>query len=134
MQYYEHYLKKKLSRKTEYLAKKKQKKKNSGTLARILKLVQHRTRLVDTRTSHSCGLKLGEKQLCEVKGVQYVVGFHCVLDITMFQFVCEPSLQIRSSEYLSRLVGKPTMWFPNRSDKSRAVQAQKTARDWKFWI
>ena len=26
------------------------------------------------------------------------------------------------------LVGKPTMWFPNRSDTNRAVQAQKRAR------
>ena len=24
------------------------------------------------------------------------------------------------------------MWFPNRSDTNRAVQAQKMARDWKF--
>ena len=35
---------------------------------------------------------------------------------------------------MSRLVGKPTMWFPNRSDTNWAVQAQKMARDWKFWI
>ena len=26
------------------------------------------------------------------------------------------------------------MWFPNRSDTNRAEQAQKMARDWKFWI
>ena len=26
------------------------------------------------------------------------------------------------------------MWFPNRSDTNRAVQAQKMGRDWKFWI
>ena len=26
------------------------------------------------------------------------------------------------------------MWFPNRSDTNRVVQAQKMARDWKFWI
>ena len=25
------------------------------------------------------------------------------------------------------------MWFPNRSDTNRAVQAQKIARGWKFW-
>ena len=31
-------------------------------------------------------------------------------------------------------MGKPTMWFPNRSDTNRAVQAQKMARDGKFWI
>ena len=31
-------------------------------------------------------------------------------------------------------MGKPTMWFSNRSDTNRAVQSQKMARDWKFWI
>ena len=36
--------------------------------------------------------------------------------------------------YLSRLVGKPTMWFPNRSDTNRPVQAQKRARSLKFRI
>ena len=35
---------------------------------------------------------------------------------------------------LSRLVGKPTMWFPNRSDIDRPVQAQKRARSLKFRI
>ena len=25
------------------------------------------------------------------------------------------------------------MWFPNRFDTNRAVQAQKQARSWKFW-
>ena len=35
---------------------------------------------------------------------------------------------------MSRLVGKPTMWFPNRSDTNRPLQAQKTARSMKFRI
>ena len=35
---------------------------------------------------------------------------------------------------MSRLVGKPTMWFPNRSDTNQAVQSQKTARSMKFCI
>ena len=35
---------------------------------------------------------------------------------------------------MSRLMGKPTMWFPNRSDTNRAVQAQKQARSLKFGI
>ena len=34
---------------------------------------------------------------------------------------------------MSRLVGKPTMWFPNRSDTNRPVQLQKQARSLKFW-
>ena len=38
------------------------------------------------------------------------------------------------SIHLSRLVGKPTMWFPNRSDTNRPVQAQKRARSLKFRI
>ena len=36
--------------------------------------------------------------------------------------------------HLSRLMGKPTMWFPNRSDTNRPVQAQKRARSLKFRI
>ena len=35
---------------------------------------------------------------------------------------------------LSHLVGKPTMWFSNRSDTNWAVQAQKMARSLKFRI
>ena len=35
---------------------------------------------------------------------------------------------------MSRLVGKPTMWFPNRSDTKRPVQSQKTATSLKFWM
>ena len=27
-----------------------------------------------------------------------------------------------------------SLWFSNRSDTNRAVQAQKIARGWKFWI
>ena len=41
---------------------------------------------------------------------------------------------INESINLSRVMRKPTMWFPNKSDTNRAVQAQKMARDWKFWI
>ena len=36
--------------------------------------------------------------------------------------------------HLSRLVGKPTMWFPNRSDTNQLVQAQERARSLKFRI
>ena len=35
--------------------------------------------------------------------------------------------------YLSRVLIQ-TMWFPNRSDTNQAVQAQKTARGWKFGL
>ena len=31
-------------------------------------------------------------------------------------------------------MGKPTMWFPNRSDTNRSVQSQKSARILKFRI
>ena len=36
--------------------------------------------------------------------------------------------------HLSCVMRKPTMWFLNRSDINRAVQAQKMVRGWKFWI
>ena len=35
---------------------------------------------------------------------------------------------------MSRLVGKPTMWFRNRSDTNQAVQQQKQAGSLKFRI
>ena len=35
---------------------------------------------------------------------------------------------------MSRLVGKPTMWFLNRSDTNQAAQSQKQARSLKFRI
>ena len=35
---------------------------------------------------------------------------------------------------MSLLVGKQTMWFKNRSDTNWPVQAQKQARNLKFWI
>ena len=37
-----------------------------------------------------------------------------------------------NSRNLSRLVGKPTKWFPTRSDTNRPVQSQKRARSLKL--
>ena len=39
-----------------------------------------------------------------------------------------------SDLHMSRLVGKPTMWFPTRSNTNRPVQAQKRARSLKCRI
>ena len=35
---------------------------------------------------------------------------------------------------MSRVMRKPTFWFPTRSDTNQAVQLQKIARGWKFQI
>ena len=35
-------------------------------------------------------------------------------------------------QQMSPVMRKPTMWFPNRPDTNRAVQAQKMVRGWKF--
>ena len=32
------------------------------------------------------------------------------------------------------IMRKPTMWFLDRPDTNGAVQSQKQARGWKFWI
>ena len=37
-------------------------------------------------------------------------------------------------KHLSRLMEKPTMWFPNRSDTNQAVQSQKQDRGLTFQI
>ena len=39
-----------------------------------------------------------------------------------------PHCHCHCCSQMSRLVGKPTMWFPNRSDTNRPVQAHKRAR------
>ena len=44
------------------------------------------------------------------------------------------SLNFKQRFNMSHLVGKPTMWFLNRSDTNRPVQAQKIARSLKFRI
>ena len=41
---------------------------------------------------------------------------------------------VHTIKHMSCLVGKPTVWFPNRSDTNQAVQAPKTATGWKLWI
>ena len=42
--------------------------------------------------------------------------------------------QVKKQKNISHLVGKPTMWFPNRSDTDRPVQLQKQARSLNFRI
>ena len=41
---------------------------------------------------------------------------------------------MQHQRYLSHLVGKSTMWFPNRSDTNQAAQSQRQARSLKFRI
>ena len=45
-----------------------------------------------------------------------------------------PFIHIFKENNMSRLVGKPTMWFPNKSDTNRPVQSQKMASSLKFRI
>ena len=56
-----------------------------------------------------------------------------------------PSLEVTDNEseaclksptilHMSHVMRKQTMWFLNRTDTNRAVQAKKIARDWEFWI
>ena len=53
--------------------------------------------------------------------------------LEIFVFVLNmPVVHSALALHLSRLVGKPKMWFPNRSDTNRPVQAQKRARSLKF--
>ena len=55
--------------------------------------------------------------------------FHKLLDETP-----EVSTGKHCWQEMSRLVEKPTMWFPKRSDTNWPVQAQKQARGLKFWL
>ena len=44
------------------------------------------------------------------------------------------TFKVLINEELSRLMGKSTMWFLNRSDSNRPVRSEKQARSLKFWI
>ena len=48
--------------------------------------------------------------------------------------IIQPWVTENEGKNMRHLVGKPTMWFPNRSDTNQAVQAQKRARSLKFRI
>ena len=65
----------------------------------------------------------------ESSTVRYALLLFLNLIIITVSFKCHTTYG-----HLSRLVGKPTMWFPKRSDTNRPVQAQKRARSLKFRI
>ena len=57
------------------------------------------------------------------------------LSLLAMSFICcKGDNPVKFNHYLSHLVGEPTMWFPNRFDTNRLVQAQKRARSLKFRI
>ena len=58
----------------------------------------------------------------------------------MFSYVKAQMILLNKSKEIKKTYinepprGKTNMWFPNRSDTNRPVQAQKRARSLKFWI
>ena len=59
----------------------------------------------------------------------YVNGLHTsFLETIRTGFLMLQYIEQKMSHHMT----KPTMWFLNRSDTNRAVQAQKMARGWKF--
>ena len=71
--------------------------------------------------------------LCRTWSETQIVGFvtrMLIMEVLIYKLFM---LGLRNKQ-MSRLVGKPTMWFPKRSDTNRPVQAQKRARSLKFRI
>ena len=62
----------------------------------------------------------------------HIVGFPTRRLIWIYYCIAGQELSTNKKD-LSRLVGKPTMWFLNRSYTNRPVQLQKQARSLKFW-
>ena len=69
-----------------------------------------------------------KSQVSDIRTIGPVVGFltHRLILFAPFMLV-HIEVYIKSI-YLSRVMRKPAMWFPNRSDTNRAVQAQQMAR------
>ena len=66
---------------------------------------------------------------------------HEVLDMEFFSIVEKPKRHAVAARWcfspqlhMSRVMRKPTFWFPTWSDTNQAVQLQKMARDLKFRI
>ena len=53
---------------------------------------------------------------------------------TALVFDSQTKIILSNDDHMSRLVGKPTKWFPNRSDTNRSAQSQKRAGILKFRI
>ena len=76
--------------------------------------------------------------------IKYTPYFFCCV----FQFVGDPQDRVSHVSFnvsiflcilymvrtKSRVMRKPTFWFPTWSDTNQAVQLQKMARGLKFWI
>ena len=52
-------------------------------------------------------------------------------DVAHFMY---KSYKYATSKYVSLVVRKPVFWFPTWSDTNQAVQLQRMARGFKFWI
>ena len=80
-------------------------------------------RMLDVRENRITTLP---RQLCNVRTLE-------TLMVDADQMTYPPSGNMMNCLHdMSHLVGKPTMWFPNRSDTNQAAQSQKQARSLKF--
>ena len=79
-------------------------------------------------------LVLVQADLCQTCSVATLLVFPQGGSYTAQQTFGMDSMIASRLAQMSRFVGEPTMWFPNRSDTNRPVQAQKIARSLKFRI
>ena len=69
-----------------------------------------------------------------VKDIHWVITVPAIWEDKAKLIMREAAIEVGRHHNLSRIVGKPTMWFPNRSDTNQAVQSQKQAGILKFRI
>ena len=69
----------------------------------------------------------------ENKGADQFRGY-CEADLRLCFRIGKNLVFSRCGSLMIRNISKYTMWFLNRSDTIRAVQAQKMVRGCKFWI
>ena len=65
-------------------------------------------------------------------GTYYHKWLRLLCIYALVYFVTKHTINI--TRHLSRVMRKPTLWFPTWSDTNQAVQLQKMARGLKFWI
>ena len=68
--------------------------------------------------------------LCSIQHLQ-LIALTFLRDRNINTVIEIPNTRVQN---MSLCMRKPTIWVPTRSDTNCAVQAQKQARGWKFWI
>ena len=102
--------------------------KNSGSV--LQKSVENKTSTDDVHSCPDSSQFSYQSYMDEFKVCMLVNRMHVLENYTLMLY----DLYVQNRPQMSRVMRKPTFWFPTWSDTNQAVQLQKMARGLKFRI